>query len=80
MMGKKEQVPDVVGLTQEEGCLILQRGGYHVDLKYTYFQNKSFTRIVRQRVLKKGTVELVISDEYYNDPTIKEKEVNKSGI
>jgi hypothetical protein len=63
------QVPDVLGLTQEEGCSILQKSGYRVSSIYTYHQSKGISRIVRQRVLDKGIVELVISDEYYNDPS-----------
>lgn len=63
------QVPDVLGLTKEEGCLILQKCGYRISCSYTYYQDKCISRIVRQRVLDKGIVELVISDEYYNDPS-----------
>lgn len=68
-MDCKRRVPDVIGLTQEEGCSVMQNGGYRVNSVYTYHQSKSISRIVRQRVLDQGIVELVISDEYYHDPS-----------
>jgi beta-lactam-binding protein with PASTA domain len=68
-MENTNQVPDVLGLTVEEGCLILQKYGYRISCSYTYYQDKYISRIIGQRVLDKEIVELVISDEYYNDPS-----------
>jgi hypothetical protein len=79
-MTDKEEIPDVIGFTQEEGCLILQKGGYRVDFKYTCGHSNKRSRIVRQRLLETGLIELIICSEYYNDPAIEEKEVKKSGL
>jgi hypothetical protein len=74
-----EQAPDVVGLTQEEGSLLLRKHGLNVKIKSTYHQNINTNRIIRQRAIDTLTIELIISDEYCNDPTndptIEEKEV-----
>lgn len=74
------QVPDVIGLNFEEGSLILKRAGYQVDYAYTHQHSGGCCRILRQKTLEKKTVELIISKEYYNDPTTEEKEVKKVGI
>lgn len=80
MTESKKQIPDVIGYTSKEGYQILQKGGYHVDFKYTHNHSDKRSRIVRQKMLENGIVELVISNEYYNDPAIDKKEVKMSGL
>ena len=70
MTGSNVQIPDMIGFTREEGCLILQKSGYHIEFKYTHYHSDKGSRIVRQQMLEKGIVELFISSEYYKDPVI----------
>ncbi|MDR9757557.1 MAG: hypothetical protein ACN4A7_00790 [Thermacetogeniaceae bacterium] len=69
-MDKKEDMVNVVGFTLNEGEQILQRAGYSVRIKSTSSHTGNRARVLRQRVIGNGEIELTISYEYYKDPAM----------
>ncbi|MGB4042644.1 MAG: PASTA domain-containing protein [Thermacetogeniaceae bacterium] len=69
-MDKQEDVPDVIGFTLDEAKQILQRAGLCVRIKSTSSHTGNRARVLRQRVIGNGEVELTISYEYYKDPAM----------
>lgn len=70
MMDKQDDVLDVVGFTLDEGKQILQRAGYRVRIISTSSPTGNRARVLRQRVIGNGEIELTISYEYYKDPAM----------
>ncbi|HHW28233.1 MAG TPA: hypothetical protein GXX21_01555 [Syntrophomonadaceae bacterium] len=68
-MDKQEDL-DVVGFTLDEGKQILQRAGYSVRIKSSSNPTGNRARVLRQRVIGNGEIELTISYEYYKDPAM----------
>lgn len=78
--GKFEhEVPDVVGFLYEEGISILQEAGYQVQICPSSFHSGRCSRVLRQKLQRNKVVELIIGDEFYDDPTL-EKEVKNNGL
>lgn len=69
-MDLQEKVPDVIGFTLNEGKQILQRSGYTVRIKSTSGHTGNRARVLRQRLIGNGEIELTISYEYYHDPAM----------
>lgn len=74
------QVPDVVGFLYEEGREILQGSGYHVQALVIQLNAGTRGRILRQQLKEEKTVELTVSNEFYDDPALDKKEVKNHGI
>jgi len=70
MMDKQNDVIDVVGFTLEEGKEILQRAGFSVRIISTSSPTGNRARVLRQRVIANGEIELTIGYEYYKDPAM----------
>lgn len=68
---KAHEVPDVVGFLYEEGLAILQDSGYRVEAIFAQPDSGKRTRILRQRLREGRTVELIVSNELYDDPALK---------
>ncbi|MGD0152205.1 MAG: hypothetical protein ABSC17_00370 [Thermacetogeniaceae bacterium] len=73
-------VPDVEGYVVLEACRILQQAGYQVAVITTGCSRPYRARVLRQRQLNESLIELTQGFEFYEDPSINEKEVTDRAL
>lgn len=71
---------DVAGYLLPEASQILKQAGYQVAVVATGSPRPYQARVLRQRQLNENLIELTRSCEFYQDPTITEKEVRDSAL
>lgn len=71
-------IPDVVCLTLEDACSLLEKASLQWQIHKTGFAGgyKKKIRVLRQRLLREDLVELIIAQESYDDLVLKLENVN----
>ncbi len=75
-----EPVPDVECYLLSEACRILQQAGYQVAVITSGSSRPYRARVLRQRQLSESMIELTQGFEFYQDPSINEKEVTDRAV